>query len=75
MAVATKSVPGDNISTWDSLKKGVRASAIPWMLIAPPLIVMLVITFLPQVYQIFISFRDFRSENIASSLSSAPILS
>jgi ABC-type sugar transport system permease subunit len=73
MATTMQPVPGDNISTWDSLKKGIRASAIPWMLIAPPLIVMIIITFLPQAYQLFISFRDFRSEHL-TAMADAPIV-
>lgn len=49
---------------WDSLRAGLRASGIPWLFIAPSVIVMLFITFLPQAYQIYISFLDFKAENL-----------
>jgi len=52
-------------SAWESFKAGLRSSGVPWLFVAPPLIVMLFITFTPQLYQILISLRDFRAENLA----------
>jgi ABC-type sugar transport system permease subunit len=54
-------------SMWDSIRKGIRASGLPWAFIAPSVIVMLVITFLPQAYQILISFTDFRAEHLGAA--------
>jgi ABC-type sugar transport system permease subunit len=56
-----------DISMWDSVKRGLRASGIPWLFIAPSMIVMLVITFYPQAYQIYISFFDFKTENLTGA--------
>jgi ABC-type sugar transport system permease subunit len=53
-----------------SLRAGWRASGIPWLFIFPSLLVMLVITFYPQAYQIYISFFDFRVENLTDPASS-----
>ncbi len=49
---------------WDNIRQGVRASGLPWAFIAPSLIVMLFITFIPQAYQIVVSFQDFRAQNL-----------
>ncbi|NDJ62073.1 MAG: sugar ABC transporter permease [Chloroflexi bacterium] len=57
-------LPGDQLSTWESFRQGVRASGIPWLFILPSLVVMLIITFVPQAYQIWISFTDFTTENL-----------
>lgn len=54
-------------SMWDNFRKGVRASGMPWAFIAPSIIVMLIITFLPQAYQILISFRDFQAANLGGA--------
>ena len=68
MASITQSqLPYRNTSLWESLKVGVRQSGLPWAFIAPSLIVMLLITFLPQAYQILISFRDFRAEHLGGA--------
>lgn len=61
------SLATQEVSTWESFKKGVRASGLPWAFIAPSMIVMLLITFLPQAYQIVISFQDFRAENLGGA--------
>jgi ABC-type sugar transport system permease subunit len=49
---------------WDNLRASVRASAVPWAFIAPSIVLMLIITFVPQIYQIVISFQDFQVENL-----------
>ncbi len=50
---------------WDSMKSGFRTSGIPWLFIVPSLTLMLFITFIPQFYQIVISFQDFRAINLS----------
>jgi ABC-type sugar transport system permease subunit len=64
MASAARSASQSEITMWNSLKEGVRASGIPWLFILPSLLVMLVLTFYPQAYQISLSFYDFRAENM-----------
>lgn len=66
MAGAPKApqVPGDNVTLWGSVKAGVRESGIPWLFILPSFLVMLVITFSPQAYQIYLSFFDFTVRNL-----------
>src|SRR3990167_7344012 len=66
MASTTRTPPemGQQATMWGSFKEGVRASGVPWAFIAPSIVVMLFITFLPQAYQIYISFRDFQAENL-----------
>jgi ABC-type sugar transport system permease subunit len=52
---------------WESFSKGMRTSGIPWLFIAPALIIMLFITFYPQLYQITIAFQDFGVENLTAA--------
>jgi len=59
--------PIQPVSTWESLKRGVRASGLPWLFVLPSIVVMLIITFTPQAYQIGISFRDFAAENLGGA--------
>lgn len=62
----TQGMPGE--PTWfDSFKSGLRASGVPWLFIAPAILVMAVITFLPQVYQIYVAFRDFGVQNLTGA--------
>ncbi len=56
-----------NTSLWDNVKAGLRTSGLPWVFILPSILVMLAITFAPQVYQILIAFRDFKAENLGGS--------
>ncbi|MBE0688660.1 MAG: sugar ABC transporter permease [Anaerolineae bacterium] len=58
--------PGD-ITAWDSFRSGLRQSGLPWMFILPSALAMLIITFFPQVYQIVISFQDFKAENLGGA--------
>ncbi len=51
-------------SMWDNVRQGVRASGIPWLFIAPSLIVMAFITLLPQIYQVYVSLLDFQARNL-----------
>jgi ABC-type sugar transport system permease subunit len=59
--------PHHDTSMWASFKQGVRSSGLPWAFIAPSLVVMLIITFVPQAYQIYISFRDFTTANLTGA--------
>jgi ABC-type sugar transport system permease subunit len=52
---------------WDSFKQGLRVSGVPWLFVFPSLFLMLFITFLPQLFQIAISFYDFRAQNVAGA--------
>ncbi len=73
MASVTQSTSADEVGLWSSFKAGVRASGIPWLFIVPALLVMLVITFYPQAYQIYLSFFDFRAEHLTNP-TSAPFV-
>jgi len=59
-----ENLPHSGPSMVDSFKQGVRSSGLPWAFIAPSLIVMLIISFVPQPFQIYISFRDFNTQNL-----------
>lgn len=63
----TPPLPSAPPTAWDSFKKGLRASGLPWAFIAPAIIVMLFITFLPQAYQIWISLLDFTESNLGGA--------
>src|SRR5690606_1462052 len=65
MASVTQTPPAP-VTLWSSLKEGVRVSGIPWLFILPSLLIMLVITFYPQAYQIYLSFFDFRAEHLTN---------
>jgi len=42
----------------------VRKSLLPWSYIAPAGILMLVISFMPQIFQVWMAFTDFRVKNL-----------
>ncbi len=65
MAVYQEPQPlADEPTLVESFKKGLRTSGVPWLFIAPAVLIMLVITFLPQVFQIYVSLRDFGVKNL-----------
>jgi ABC-type sugar transport system permease subunit len=69
MASAMKPASGSDMgeaTMWGSLRAGLRASGIPWLFIVPSLLVMLVVTFYPQAYQIVISFYDFTASHLTN---------
>jgi arabinogalactan oligomer/maltooligosaccharide transport system permease protein len=69
MAAISKTPPSNQTpGAWDSLKAGFRTSGIPWLFIIPSLILMLFITFLPQAYQVWISFTDFSVQNLSGTV-------
>jgi arabinogalactan oligomer/maltooligosaccharide transport system permease protein len=47
-----------------SFRDKVKKSTTAWLYILPAGLVMLVITFLPQLYQIYMSFTDYRIKNL-----------
>jgi ABC-type sugar transport system permease subunit len=51
-------------SMWDSFREGIRTSGVPWLFIAPSILIMLFITFVPQIYQVLMAFQDFGLENL-----------
>lgn len=69
MASAVQAPPArlNEPGAWESFKKGLRASGIPWLFIAPSILVMLFITFYPQVRQITISFQDYGAANLSGT--------
>jgi ABC-type sugar transport system permease subunit len=64
----SKSYTPGEVSMWDSLKKGIRESRLPWAFILPSVIAMFVITFIPQIYQIVISFQSFEARNLTGAV-------
>ncbi|MDL1901348.1 sugar ABC transporter permease [Anaerolineae bacterium CFX9] len=65
--VDNQTIPRQDSGLWDSFRQGLRASGVPWLFILPSLVVMMLITFAPQLYQIVISFQDFRVENLGGN--------
>lgn len=66
MASVTSPASNNEITMWQSLREGLKASGIPWLFIVPSLLIMLVITFYPQAYQVYLSFYDFRPEHLTN---------
>jgi ABC-type sugar transport system permease subunit len=61
----TPQLPGEReTSMWDSFRNGIKQSGLPWLFIAPSILIMLFITFIPQIYQITMAFQDFRLEHL-----------
>ncbi len=48
----------------EGLSKAVRQNLLAWAYIAPSALVMAVITFYPQIYQVWMAFTDFGAANI-----------
>ncbi len=63
----SSTTPTQPLGLWDSFLKGIRSNGIPWLFILPSLIVMLIITFAPQAYQIIIAFTDFEARNLGGT--------
>lgn len=66
MAVAemTGRIPGQPPGRWEVWKKRLKESRTPWLYILPSGLVMLFITFLPQLYQVYMSFTDYRVKHL-----------
>jgi len=65
MAVAEMSagIPGQQ-SWWTRFRKRVKESRTAWLYILPAGFVMIFITMIPQLYQVWMSFTDYRVKNL-----------
>ncbi|MGD8622990.1 MAG: sugar ABC transporter permease [Anaerolineae bacterium] len=66
MAVAemSGSLPGQGKSGWERFWHRVRQSRTAWLYILPAGLIMFVITLIPQLYQVWMSFTDYRIKNL-----------
>jgi arabinogalactan oligomer/maltooligosaccharide transport system permease protein len=66
MAVAemSASTPATLQGRWDRFRKRLRDSRTAWLYILPAGLVMAFITLLPQLYQVWMSFTDYRVRNL-----------
>ncbi len=64
MAVADVPAPVPGAVRRDSFMKRVKDSRTAWLYILPAGLVMLIITFIPQVYQVLMSFTDYRINHL-----------
>jgi len=56
--------PGQMGGTWQRLRKRIKESRTVGLYILPAGVVMIIITMLPQMYQIWMSFTDSRVKNL-----------
>jgi arabinogalactan oligomer/maltooligosaccharide transport system permease protein len=66
MAVAEMPVrtSGQPLGRWDSLRKQIKDSRTAWLYILPAGLVMVFITMIPQLYQVYMAFTDYRVKNL-----------
>jgi arabinogalactan oligomer/maltooligosaccharide transport system permease protein len=66
MAVAEipASAPGQPSSWWARFGKRVKNSRTAWLYILPAGLVMIFITMIPQLYQLYMAFTDYRVKNL-----------
>jgi arabinogalactan oligomer/maltooligosaccharide transport system permease protein len=66
MAVAEMPVgmTGEPEGRWAAFRKRIKDSRTAWLYILPAGLVMIVITLLPQIYQVWMSFTDYRIQNL-----------
>jgi arabinogalactan oligomer/maltooligosaccharide transport system permease protein len=66
MAVAEipAGVAGQPTGWWANIRRRLKQSRTAWLYIAPAYLVMILITFLPQIYQVWMSFTDYRIKNL-----------
>jgi len=66
MTVAEMSAgtPGQPNNRWAKLRKRIKDSRTAWMYILPAGLVMIFITMIPQLYQVWMSFTDYRVKNL-----------
>jgi len=62
VAQATERIP--MIAPKLSLRRRMRDSLGPWLYIAPAGLIMLFISFLPQLFQVWLSFTNFKAQNL-----------
>jgi arabinogalactan oligomer/maltooligosaccharide transport system permease protein len=68
MAVRANSSPNLKPTRWDDFKKQLKVSRTAWLYIAPAGLLMLVITFFPQAFQIWMAFTNYRVANLRFNL-------
>lgn len=73
MAVAKskKQVDPKLIKSVPTFAEQIRSSRTAWLYILPSALLMLVITFLPQIYQVYMSFTDYRIKNLRFNIFNA----
>ncbi len=66
MAVAEipAGVPGQPLSRGEQLRKRIKDSRTAWLYILPAGLVMIFITMIPQLYQLYMAFTDYRVKNL-----------
>lgn len=66
MAVAEMSarVPGQPLGRWARFRKRLKDSRTAWLYILPAGLVMFLITLIPQLYGVWMSFTDYRVKNL-----------
>ena len=66
MAVAEipASAPGQPANWWARFRKRVKDSRTAWLYILPAGLVMVFITMIPQLYQLYMAFTDYRVKNL-----------
>jgi len=57
-------MPGSPQGWWATLRKRIKTSRTAWAYIAPAGILMLIITLIPNLYQIWMAFYDYRVRNL-----------
>jgi arabinogalactan oligomer/maltooligosaccharide transport system permease protein len=57
-------MPGQPQGGWASVRKRIKDSRTAWLYILPAGLVMIFITLLPQIYQVWMSFTDYRVKNL-----------
>lgn len=68
MAAITSPLPNAGQPTlMENFRQGMRSSGIPWLFIVPSILIMFFITFIPQAYQIVISFQNFTTANLSGA--------
>jgi arabinogalactan oligomer / maltooligosaccharide transport system permease protein len=60
----TARIPGQPKGRWAQFRQRLKESRTAWLYILPAGLVMLFITFLPQVYQLYMAFTDYRVKNL-----------
>ena len=70
MAVAEipASAPGQPSSRWARFRKRLKDSRTAWLYILPAGLVMIFITMIPQLYQLYMAFTDYRVKNLRFNL-------
>jgi arabinogalactan oligomer/maltooligosaccharide transport system permease protein len=59
---------GKQESRWGNFRRRLRESRIAWLYILPAGLLMLVISFFPQAFQVWMSFTDYRIQNLRFAL-------